>query len=130
MTDACSSFADALGGSLYRNAVERERALLFGAGATVELFTVDPFMGEQTTLTLASCWSARRIPTIESGAEEAWRLEIVGDVIAWAELREVATVRIRAARTGEAQHYKVVQVENAMKPGRVYALRLIAIGQL
>jgi len=44
-------------------------------------------------------------------------------------LANVSTVLIEPD-TGEMQRYRVMQTENAMKPGRVYHLRIEAIAQI
>jgi DNA-binding transcriptional regulator YdaS (Cro superfamily) len=123
------SFNLALANFLYPNLVNRERIVLFGEDATLELFSVTPSEGEQLMAILETDWTARRIPTIESGAVEQWRVEITSSDVTWEQLLKIATVRIESTMTGEAQHYRVVQVENAMKPGHVYHLRCEAIDQ-
>jgi hypothetical protein len=123
------SFHAALADYLYPNLVNRERQVLFGAGAHLGLFSVTPGEGEQLIAILETDWTARRIPTIESGAVEQWRIEITSASVTWDQVLNIATVRIESAKTVETQHYKVVQVENAMKPGHVYHLRCEAIDQ-
>lgn len=122
-------FNQVLGSLLYPNALERERLTLYGKHATCTLYSVTPSDGEQEVIELATGWLARRIPTIESGAIEQWRLEVVNEDVTWPMVTGIATVRINSPETGEVQHYKVVQVENAMKPGHIYHLRLEAIDQ-
>jgi hypothetical protein len=123
-----STFNAALDKVLYPNLINRERCLLYGDHATLTLSSVTS-AGETIIATLSSGWTARRIPTIESGAVEQWRVEIMSTNITWNQVLNIATVRIESDATGEAQHYRVVQVENAMKPGHVYHLRCEAIDQ-
>ena len=127
-SEAEAGFHAALGQNLYPNMLNRERSLLFGAGSSLELFSISP-AGETSLAILTKNWSARRIPTIESGALELWRIEIVDLAINWTTIKSISTVRISNALTGEASHLKVLQVENAMKPGHVYLLRCEAIDQ-
>jgi len=129
MSALCGSFHSVLGESLYREVLERERRVLYGEAATCTLYALTPAAGEAELITLGCYWSARRIPTIESGAIEQWRLEIASSLVNWAMLANVSTVLI-TPDTGEVQHYRVMQTENAMKPGRVYHLRIEAIAQI
>jgi len=119
-------FNQVLGSILYPNTLELERLAIFGANATCTLYTVTPGAGEQQVVELETGWMARRIPTIESGAEEQWRLEIVGNATDWNVLKNVTKVRMRGA-TDEEQMYEVLDRYNAMKPGKVYQLRMQAI---
>jgi len=123
------SFHTVLGTSLYPNLLERERVVLFGDASICRLYSLSQLGGEDLLATLPRYWSARRIPTIESGAIEQWRLEIAAPLITWSLLRNVATVLI-ISDTGERQRYRVLQVENAMKPGHLYHLRIEAIAQI
>lgn len=123
------SFHAVLGASLYPNILERERIVLFGEASVCRLFAVTPLGGEDLLATLPRYWSARRIPTIESGAIEQWRLEVASPLVTWSLLHNVATVLI-ISDTGERQRYRVLQAENAMKPGHVYHLRIEAIAQI
>jgi hypothetical protein len=116
-------FNTALGSTLYNSALERERRVLFGSNAVCTLYSVSPGGGEQIVLELPAGWSARRIPTIEDGAPEAWRLEITDDRIDWNTLKNITKVRLRGA-TDEEQTYVVLERYNAMKPGHVYQIRM------
>jgi hypothetical protein len=129
MSASCGSFHSVLGESLYPAILERERRVLYGEAATCTLYSLTPGAGEQILITLDCYWSARRIPTIESGAIEQWRLEIANDLVDWEMLANVSTVLIEPD-TGEVQRYRVMQTENAMKPGHVYHLRIEAIAQI
>jgi hypothetical protein len=118
-----------LGDSLYPAILERERRVLYGDSATCTLYSLSPGAGEEVLITLSCNWSARRIPTIDSGAIEQWRLEIASELVNWEMLANVSTVLI-TPDTGEVQRYRVMQTENAMKPGHVYHLRIEAIAQI
>ena len=122
-------FHTSLARLLYPEMLERERATLFGANSTCTLYSVSPGQGEEILITLDSYWNARRVPTIESGAIEQWRLEIANTSVNWEMLANVSTVLI-TPDTGEVQRYRVMQTENAMKPGSVYHLRIEAIAQI
>jgi len=120
------SFNFALAEYLYPNMLERERLTFYGNNAYAELISVSP-AGEEVVYTLTGGpWVPRRIPTIESGGDETWRLEIAGDLADWNTLRNVTKVRLRGA-TDEEQMYEVLDRYNAMKPGRVYQIRMQAI---
>ena len=123
------SFHEVLADSLYPQMLERERRVLFGDTSTCVLYSLSPGAGEQILITLACDWIARRIPTIESGAIEQWRLEIASKNVNWEMIANVSTVLI-SPDTGEVQRYRVMQTENAMKPGHVYHLRIEAMGQI
>jgi len=123
------SFHASLATFIYPEMIERERRVLFGIDSTCTLYSVTPGAGEEVFVELRSYWTARRIPTIESGAIEQWRLEISNELVNWNMLRRVSTVLI-APDTGEVQRYRVLQTENAMKPGFVYHLRIEAIAQI
>jgi hypothetical protein len=129
MSAACGSFHSVLGESLYPAILERERRVLYGDTSTCTLYSLSPGAGESPLITLNCNWSARRIPTIESGAIEQWRLEIASELVNWEMLANVSTVLITPG-TGEVQRYRVMQTENAMKPGHVYHLRIEAIAQI
>lgn len=121
------NFHDALANWLYPNMLERERLTLFGIESQAELISVTP-LGETVIYTLTDGpWSARRIPTIENEAPEQWRLEIWGEHldIDWNQLKYVTKVRMRGA-IDEEQVYEVLDRYNAMKPGRVYHIRMQA----
>jgi len=109
--------------------INRERLLMFGDDATLQIYSIQGSAGEVLVETLDDDWSARRIPTIESGALEMWRVEIVDLSINWTTIKSISTIRIFNAFTNELNHLKVLQVENAMKPGHVYLLRCEAIDQ-
>ena len=115
-----------LGESLYRAMLERERRVLFGTQATCTLYSVTPGAGQQEVIELTTGWMARRIPTIESGGGETWRLEIVDDRVDWNMLKYVTKVRLRGA-IDEEQTYEVLERYNAMKPGKVYHIQMQAI---
>jgi hypothetical protein len=119
------SFHAALADHLYRNLINRERRVLFGMNAAVELLTVSP-AGEESLMVLTDNWTARRIPTIESASAEEWRLEIEGEPGDWNTLKNATRVRLRGA-TDEEQIYEVLDRYNAMKPGKVYHIRMQAI---
>jgi hypothetical protein len=119
------SFHASLAAFLYPNMIERERRVLFGALATCVLYSVSP-AGEQEVIDLGTGWTARRIPTIESGGGETWRLEIVDDRVDWNMLKYVTKVRLRGA-IDEEQTYEVLERYNAMKPGKVYQIQMQAI---
>ena len=123
------TFQGALADWLYPNMLERERLTIYGENARAELINVSP-VGETLVYTLTTGpWSARRIPTIESGGDEQWRLEIWGEhenLVDWDVLANVTKVRMRGA-IDEEQVYEVLDRYNAMKPGRVYQLRMQAI---
>jgi hypothetical protein len=121
-----SSFNRALAFFLYPNTLERERLTLYGGDAYAELIAVSP-AGEEVLYALTNGpWVARRIPTIESGGDETWRLEIAGELTDWNVLKNVTKVRLRGA-TDEEQMYEVLGAYNAMKPGKVYHIRMQAI---
>lgn len=120
------TFQGALADWLYPNMLERERITLYGDNARAELIAVTP-AGETPIYTLTDGpWGARRIPTIESGGDEQWRLEIAGDLADWDVLASVTKVRMRGA-IDEEQVYEVLDRYNAMKPGRVYQIKMQAI---
>ena len=123
------SFHASLGNWLYPQTIDRERRVLFGEYSVCELYSLSPAGGEESIAQLNNFWVARRIPTIESGAIEQWRLELANELVDWEMLATVSTVRLYPD-TGEVQHYRVMQTENAMKPGHVYHLRIEAIAQL
>lgn len=126
MSAPCESFHSVLGESLYPAILERERRVLFGTQATCTLYSVTPGAGQQEVIKLTAGWMARRIPTIESGGGETWRLEIVDDRVDWNMLKYVTKVRLRGA-TDEEQTYEVLERYNAMKPGKVYHIHMQAI---
>jgi len=120
------SFNQALGSFIYPAMLNRERLTLYGNDARAELIAVTP-EGEEVLYTLTSGpWVPRRIPTIESGGDETWRLEIASDLTDWNVLKNVSKVRLRGA-TDEEQMYEVLGAYNAMKPGKVYHIRMQAI---
>ena len=121
-------FHSSLGSILYPAVLDREKQILFGKGATATFYSMSR-AGETELITLKTGWSARRVPTIESGADEQWRVEVTSMDVTWAMVQTIATVEIFAATTQETQKYRVLQVENAMKPGHVYLLRCEAIEQ-
>jgi len=121
-------FHSSLGSILYPAVLDREKQILFGKGATATFYSMTR-SGETVLIELKNGWSARRIPTIESGADEQWRVEVTSMDMTWAMVQTIATVEIFAATTQETQRYRVLQVENAMKPGHVYLLRCEAIEQ-
>jgi len=119
-------FNQVLGSILYPKTLERERLVIFGEDARAELISVSP-AGEEVLYTLtAGPWVPRRIPDIESGSVETWRLEIAGNLTDWDTLKNVTKVRLRGA-TDEEQMYEVLDRYNAMKPGKVYHIRMQAI---
>jgi hypothetical protein len=124
-----SSFHNALATQLYPAMINRERLLMFGDGAELQIYSFSGNAGEIQIKMLETDWSARRIPTIESGSIEDWRVEIVDREISWATIKSISTVRIWNSLTNELNHLKVIQTENAMKPGHVYLLRCEAIDQ-
>ena len=132
MTAPCSSgssrgktFQSAMAKWVYPNMLERERATLYGENARAELVSVTP-SGETVIYTLTDGpWVARRIPTIENESPEQWRLEIAGDLVDWNELKYVTKVRMRGS-IDEEQVYEVLERYNAMKPTRVYHIRMQA----
>jgi hypothetical protein len=119
-------FHTSLARLLYPEMLERERVTLFGEDATCTLYTVTPDAGEEVVIELDTGWSARRIPTIESGGTETWRLEITDDRVDWNMLKYVTKVRLRGA-TEEEQIYEISERYNAMKPGKVYHIHMQAI---
>ena len=121
-----SDFHSSLARLLYPEMLERERVTLFGEDATCTLYTVTPDAGEEVVIELDTGWSARRIPTIESGGTETWRLEITDDRVDWNMLKYVTKVRLRGA-TDEEQIYEISERYNAMKPGKVYHIHMQAI---
>lgn len=121
-----SGFHSALGTTLYRSAIERERRVIFGDNAMCALYTVSPGVGEELLIELDMGWMAGRISTIESADPETWRLEITDDRVDWNTLKNVTKVRLRGA-TDEEQTYTVLERYNAMKPGHVYQIRMQVI---
>lgn len=119
------SFHEGLAAWLYPQTIERERRVIFGDDATCTLIEVSP-SAEDVVHVLTTGWMARRIPTIESGGDEYWRLELVADEVDWNTLKYVTKVRMRGA-TDEEQIYEVLDRYNAMKPGKVYHIRMQAI---
>lgn len=120
----CSSHG--LLGRLYAQSLERERRLLFGSEARLQLRALTP-TGETLIAELRTAWSATPIVTKETNNEE-WALEILQAAnLEWARIRSGGLVVIVAHE--DTKRFKIIQVEQDLSVGHVWRLTLTPTGE-